>query len=380
MRALALCLCFSLIICGCSTDAVKLVTPTPVTIALTLGEWIIRDNKRVFVVEVESTASTIEDARKEAFKLAVAKAVGSLVVSEREIRNSELIRDDILMYSSGYVEDYEFKSETQVGSLYRVVALVWVSESKIADRLQISKKAAGQVDGPKLARKLETYVAQKVASDKLITNIISDFPKNSFVIEVGKTSSRLVERSLQVIVPFSIRWEQSYITALEEALVRTREGNDPLDWRYARLPSVIAVRKKGDWFKTFAAYSDGEKEALFHKYLINTRPHLLVESKNNLGNLINTMCYEIPYLTGYFLGDSLGFGYYPKDRSGKIDGQFFAANTNDASFTIFGDFEYSDKLVFSLNLTDNSIKSFDKVSVSIVRLKQCVNVFDPNIN
>ena len=187
-----------------------------------------------------------------------------------------------------------------------------------------------------------------------------------------------MERSLQVVVPFSIRWEQSYITALEEALVRTREGNDPLDWKYARLPSVIAVRKKGDWFKTFAAYSDGEKEALFHKYLIDTRPHLLVESKDNLGNLINTMCYEIPYLTGYFFGDSLGFGYYPQDRSGMIGGQFFAANTNDASFTIFGDFEYSDKLVFSLSLTDKSIKTFDKVSVSIVRLKQCINVIQPN--
>jgi len=378
MRSLALCLCFSLIICGCSTDAVKLVTPTPVTIALTLGEWIIRDNKRVFVVEVESTASTIEAARKEAFKLAVAKAVGSLVVSEREIRNNELIRDDILMYSSGYVEDYEFKSETQVGSLYRVVALVWVSESKIADRLQISKKAAGQVDGPKLARKLETYVAQKVASDKLITNIISDFPKNSFVIEVGKTSSRLVERSLQVIVPFNIRWEQSYITALEEALVRTREGNDPLDWKYARLPSVIAIKKKGDWFKTFAAYSDKSKEALFHKYFKDTRPHLLVDVKNKSDNLIHTSCYEIPNLTGYFFSESLGFGVYPAARSGMAGGQFFAANTNDASFTVYGDYEYSSNVVFSLNVTDGSIKTFDKVSVSIVRLNQCVNIFQPD--
>jgi hypothetical protein len=375
MRSLAICLSFSLIVCGCSTDAVKLVTPTPVSIALTLGEWIIKDNKRVFVVEVESTASTIEAARKEAFKLAVAKAVGSLVVSEREIRNSELIRDDILMYSSGYVEDYEFKSETQVGSLYRVVALVWVSESKIADRLQISKKAAGQVDGPKLARKLETYVDQKVASDKLISNIISEFPKNTFVLEVGKTSSRLVERSIQVVVPFKIRWEQSFITSLEEALVRTREGNDPLDWKYARLPSVIAIKKKGDWFKTFAAYSDREKEALFRRYLVDTRPHLLVEVRDNSNNLIHTTCYEIPNLTGYFFSESLGFGLYPTAGSGMTGGQFFATNTNDASFTIYGDYEYSSNVVFSLSATDGSIKTFDKVSISIVRLNQCANLF-----
>ena len=355
MRSLALCLCFSLIICGCSTDAVKLVTPTPVTIALTLGEWIIRDNKRVFVVEVESMASTVEAARAEVFKIAVAKAVGSLVLTEREIKNNQLIRDDFYMYSSGFVEDYEIKSEMQEGALYKVIATVWVSENKIADRLRLSTTSAGKIEGDKLAEKLNSYNKQAEISDNIFRNILSEFPSKTFLIRVDKHSTRIKDRALELIVPFQIQWDPAFINAIEHILIKTREGNDPFDWKYARLPSVIALRKKEDWFKTFAAYHDRTKEEIFIQTFVESRPVLYVEINDIQENSIYKNCFEVPELSGYLAAP-----------------QFYAVNTLDASFAIFGDFVYESSLTFKLDSGVKEIQKISAIKMRIVKLIECV--------
>jgi hypothetical protein len=358
---------------GCSTDPAKLLTPTPLSVALTVGEWVIKDNKQVFVVDVEATAPTVESARKEVFKLAVSKALGSLVVVEREINNNKITRDEFLMYSSGYVEDYVIKSESQQGSLFKVAATVWVSESKIADRLRASNIASNNVNGEKLQNKIETYTNQAAVSDRLIENLIKDFPQKGFKIDVGKYSSRIKDRQLEIYVPYKIYWDQTYLVALEEVLVRSREGSDPLDWKYARLPSVIAIKKKGSWFKTFAAYSDRKKEAILYKYMVESKPLLAVQMRDSKDNLIYRDCFEMPHLSGQFHGDSIGFGIYMNDQAYIIGGQFFAANTIDASFGIFGDYEYENTGIFRFDPENEILRRLSKIEMNIIRGFECEN-------
>jgi hypothetical protein len=358
---------------GCSSDPTKLLAPTPLSVALTVGEWILKDNKQVFVVDVEATAHSAESARKEAFKLAVSKALGSLVVVEREINNNNIIRDEFLTYSSGYVEDYLIKSESQQGSLFKVVATVSVSKSKIADRLRASNIASNKVDGEKLQNKIETYTNQAASSDKIIENLIKDFPHKSFQIDVGKYSSRIKERQLEISVPYRISWDQAYLLAIEEALVRTREGSDPLDGKYARLPSVISIKKKGDWFKTFAAFPDRIKEEIFYKYMIASKPLLMVQMRDSNDDLVYRECFEMPHLSGQFHADSIGFGIYMSDRLYLIGGQFFAANTVDASFGIFGDYEYENTGIFGFNPEDVMLSRVSRIEMNVIKKSECEN-------
>ena len=161
--------------------------------------------------------STVEAARAEVFKIAVAKAVGSLVLTEREIKNNQLIRDDFYMYSSGFVEDYEIKSEMQEGALYKVIATVWVSENKIADRLRLSTTSAGKIEGDKLDEKLNSYNKQAEISDNIFRNILSEFPSKTFLIRVDKHSTRIKDRALELIVPFQIQWDPAFINAIENS-------------------------------------------------------------------------------------------------------------------------------------------------------------------
>ena len=64
----------------------------------------------MFDVDVESYASTFEEAKKEGFRLAVEYAVGSLILSETEVRSDRMKRDEIITYASGFVEDFKILS------------------------------------------------------------------------------------------------------------------------------------------------------------------------------------------------------------------------------------------------------------------------------
>jgi hypothetical protein len=339
---------------GCSHDAYKILLPAPVSLAITAGEWVLRDTSRFYVVEVEASGSSPEIARKDAFKLAVSKALGSLIVAEREIKDNTIIRDEFLNYSSGYVEDYEVQSEMFDGVSHKVRMKIWVSEARIADRVRASGASASTIDGRKVANKLETYKEQILVSDRLIESLLKDFPDKTFEVVMGSYSTRIVNRRMEIVIPYKIQWDQSYIDALEDALLRTREGSDPLDWKFARLPSVIAIKKKNSWFKSFSAYSDHTKEALFHKYFVESRPHLLFSIYGRNNSLIFMQCYEFPQISGYLDAP-----------------QFFAVNTSDSSFAIFGDFEYRNEAVYITNFDSHNLSEIDKVFLKIVPLRAC---------
>ena len=58
------------IACACSIAIVASATPsyTPLSIALSVGQWLTKDTKKVYYVQVEATADNLEAARQEAFR------------------------------------------------------------------------------------------------------------------------------------------------------------------------------------------------------------------------------------------------------------------------------------------------------------------------
>ena len=83
-----------------------------ISTAVNIGKWITQGSKKVYYVQVEGQGSTFEDAKQQAFKIAVERAVGSLVLNETEVANQDVVRNDVIMYSSGMVEKYVIKNQT----------------------------------------------------------------------------------------------------------------------------------------------------------------------------------------------------------------------------------------------------------------------------
>ena len=157
MRAVA-----SLLVAACMATAAMAsppswLVPSPLSIVLTVGSWMMKDQVEVFHVQVQAHGRDETDAREQLFRLAVNQAVGSLLLSHNEVRNGDVVRRDIVNYSAGHIHDFRYLSQESRDGGILIRADVWVRKSRIADRLLNESRAAGRVEGGRIAAQIETF-------------------------------------------------------------------------------------------------------------------------------------------------------------------------------------------------------------------------------
>ena len=376
--ALAICLCCAV---GAQAQILGALAPSPLTIALTVGQWLIKDSQKAYYVQVESTAATPAQARAEGFKLAVSQAVGTLVVSETEVKNQQLVRSEIIQYSSGYIQDFKILSETQVGSMTRVVMDVWVTESKIADRLLNVSKADGVIEGEKSAAQYRSNLNQMQSGDRLLEMILNDFPSRAFDIKAGKSAVTMPARGIQIQIPVNISWNKEYINSLTEVLDKVRQGRTANYYRGPDWAAVIRYKNKSDWSMSTASFRDTIKLELIESNLIKSEPLIKLIIKDEAGNPLFGQCFRYPGLSGAYLGEPAPLIGYIKDRYGNTAGQFFSyggefgerTNLKSADLSIFGDFKDEPVLVIDLppNIALERLGGMNKTDITVVRGNSC---------
>ena len=80
-------------------------------------------------VTVTGVGDTRDAALKDALRLAVEQAVGTLVESETLVRNMEVVKDEIYAKSRGFVQDWDVLEEGRSGGQFTVTARVRVDTS-----------------------------------------------------------------------------------------------------------------------------------------------------------------------------------------------------------------------------------------------------------
>lgn len=349
--------------------------PNPIAVALTIGQWLMKDSRKVYYVQVKSTATTPALARAEAFKLAVNQAVGALVLAESEVKNNELIRKDIIQYSSGYVEDFKVLKETQVDGSVQIVMDVWVSDSKIADRLLYVSKGNNIIDGTKAATQHQSLLNEKTSGNRLLDAVLNDFPARAFDVSVDKTQWRTTGRTLEIYIPISIGWNSTYINALYEVLMATRDGNNSFDQKYVkRYPSVVMLKRKGDFFKTYAAYNDSYKAGMIERALISSDPMVSLQIKDTANVVIYAQCFKLEHMRGGHYGEPTIFGHYAADRFEIPGGQFFSTSPPDATIGIYGDYKLDQRIRLAIEGPNTIVENMKAVEVSIANNKECKEI------
>lgn len=363
---------FAIINCATAQPIASLLAPNPIAVAITIGQWLMRDSQKVYYVRVESIASTPALARAEGFKLAVSQAVGTLIVTESEVKNEALVRKDVIQYSSGYVQDFKVLQESQVSSGTKTVMDVWVSDSKIADRLLYESKGEGAVEGIKASTQYQTILNEKANGDKLLAAVLNDFPARAFDVSIGKTQWRTIERKLEIYFPIAISWNPAYIDSLYEVLKTTRDGDNSLDQKYGKkYSSVVMIKQKSDFFKTYAAYSDAYKSTSIENAFTSANPMVLVGVLGEEGKAIYTQCIKLEHMRGGYYGDALVLGLYGEDRYEIPQGQFFAINPPDASVGIYGDYKLTKQIRLVVDGQNNIVAQMKTVEVKVVRSNDC---------
>lgn len=172
-------------------------------------------------VKVNGEGTNKQAALDDAFKNAVQTVTGIVVSADAEMVSDTLVRDDILKYSSGFIVSYELVSERQEGSLTVVEINARVAGNKIARRLlgRVDTKETVSDQTEQIYGQVSSTLNERRAGDALLTNLVKDYPRNSFVVALDKPQFEIDDnRNTVLYIPTSIKWSTQYLDALEDTV------------------------------------------------------------------------------------------------------------------------------------------------------------------
>lgn len=91
-------------------------------------------------------------ATKDALSNAVSQAIGQFVSADTLVQNDQLVRDQILTYSDGFVEHFDAVGKPRLtdGGLVSVTIRATVRRSKLLEKVKASNISVTAVDGKSL--------------------------------------------------------------------------------------------------------------------------------------------------------------------------------------------------------------------------------------
>lgn len=249
-------------------------------------------------IRVSCEGRSFEHAKNVCFSNAIEYAVGAVVVSDMEVRNHRMAKDEILKHSSGYVDDFKITSRSDQSNRVFLSMDVTVKQSQIAERIIGAQTATGEVNGQRLDARYSTFMQHKDTGDKLLSNILNDFPRYSFVVEKGTVMYQVdINRNPVIVVPFTIKWNYKYLQALNEALSITQDTKSR-----SIIQEKISVSSKDP-----NAWLLGNTEDYYFNDLSRSRMikstfvqpiYVVATFKDNAGNILISGCDDGRYFNG----------------------------------------------------------------------------------
>jgi|GEM_PF-6714550 len=166
-------------------------------------------------VDVTGVGTSRELALKDGLRSAVEKAVGTLITSETAVSNSTLIRDNVLSYSAGYVEDYKVVSEELSLGQVRMNLTVQVSSLKLRQKLDTLNIAVAKLPGQAFSVQIDTKRKAEIDASAMLVPVLNSYPKAAYKIAVKpprlkKDHGDVADVQLDYTVEFDTAWIRVY--------------------------------------------------------------------------------------------------------------------------------------------------------------------------
>ena len=329
-------------------QTIELLRPSPWTIGIALGKWMVKDQKKIFYVEVTAQADNLESARESAFRMAVERAVGAVISSETEVVNYQIQRKEIITYASGYVDDYQLVQQQTANNQTQVQMKVWVSHTAISSRLLNVSRDNGSVEGGRISEQIRSVQHERKSADRLLATVLADYPRRAFDIKLESTRVVITgQRQGELQIPFVVSWNSDYINSISEVVTRINQKNDCNKWfRQCKGTSMITVAGQGvGYFDDTMAYD------LMHREMILSQPQIQILIRDQFGTVQFQQCYSVP---------ELDYANYASWHYVELGSYRVVVNTNSTKrFTI------------PVDLAKLPARSLDRVDVAVVRKSGC---------
>ena len=129
------------------------------------------------IVHTTGTGSDVESARIDAIRQALQQVVRQLIVVDRVIENSDLVRDKIMSTMSGYIDNFSIlQIRKDSNGMLVLDAEISVSSSRIVNFIGTGAGVSTAISGGMLNADSERELAQRQALGEIFTHLLRGFP------------------------------------------------------------------------------------------------------------------------------------------------------------------------------------------------------------
>lgn len=285
MRQLVMILLTALCFNAVALDAVGLLTPSPLGVVLAYNTYL-KDQKKVYYIRVQSQARDFEQAKKQAFRLASEQVAGTVLLSESELRNSNLTRDEVITYSSGIVDEYRIVDRFDSADGVRLTVDIWIADSVMAQRVLARSATERGIDGAAMSARVDSILDERQRGEALIRAVLYDYPKRAFQVTMSQPNVNMdIVGNAYSEIEWEVSWDQRYVDAFQEAAKQT--GQKPCVWK---CPSGPQFFLNGYW-----SLDPGKINAVVD-HAKNVRATMQIELQNIHGVVVRRSCQPLSIL------------------------------------------------------------------------------------
>jgi len=311
--------------------------------------------KTTVPIRVTGTGTTLNDAKIDAFNKAIEIQVGSLVLSEREVFNDVLVKNEILSYSAGYVENFTIVNQDSNRGSTTVTLDVRVASSKLAQRILAKSKSAVVLEGDQHEAQYQTYLQDRHQGDVVLHKVLDDYPRRAFDITQEPHHFALdSQRNAVIAIPFELKWNRNYIESFKEAMALLEDGSNGF---MTYTPATVTIAGNGS--STKYRFNDMIRTAQIRSAFIEQRE---VRIKLAIRDINNQIAYSNCWA--------------PDAMTGRKPS--FYNTSNHSNTALYSNIKEQNMIRLSISPTSpliDIIKNSNRIELSIVPVSDCTYSF-----
>lgn len=171
-------------------------------------------------IESSGLGPSEEKATMEALRSAIQQVVGVFIDAETIVANEDVIKNQILDYSAGYIEDYERISTTPKDGLIEVRLRAKVKRERLEARIKEVIVVEQKIDGQKLFDIAAASAEKETDAAKLLLDIGREFPEKAVDFKLGRPEVRrtLPDGKIEFALRVEYTLRPEFVGRLQKAL------------------------------------------------------------------------------------------------------------------------------------------------------------------
>ena len=229
---------------------------------------------------------------------------------------------------------------------------VQVSSSKLSDRILGLGKEVKNFEADKHINQYQTYLYGKSNGDKLLMQVLNDYPAKAYTITQGVHQFKVdAYRNGIIEIPLEVKWNYNFITSFNEALKILQDGSNGL-LQHSPGNVIVMAKDPKDWVvgtKNQYKFNDVVIVSNVRNILQQKKPNILLTVKNFENKNVLQQCY------------------IPESVAGKKAAFYDVGST----LVFYGNRVEKNKIELSVTNMQDAIKQIQSIELSIVSDDNC---------